>query len=360
MSSKLDFTISIPANVASQASCPAPVNQVRFISPQLVADSMCPRQQTSQSVTDYLSQAWTAIVSFLKSIGEYLCCKKKIEAPSSEEIERRRVAQERELAIWQRQMGVNVKCGVGNTNFVDLSARIVEPGYCPALHMERMPQIGHYKENYPILNRLMAVKLPARQLQRFPEALRNELSSYDADHLDVYFMIWQDMPRILEDSHQPGKRNLIYHPIAFPNAQLGETHYHNLSMGIFDAEGIQRDPGSQHQAMPFDRFGEQNVHIHPEGFGMCVSPDDARFHLPHDRAWSSFNSACKFPNGRAAAVFGVILSSNDCTPESNVLLNPLYRNPISLQEYKNGIQNSPLNLNLKNKIVSVLDFCTES
>jgi hypothetical protein len=40
MSSKLDFTISIPANVASQVSCPAPVNQVQFISPQLVADSI--------------------------------------------------------------------------------------------------------------------------------------------------------------------------------------------------------------------------------------------------------------------------------------------------------------------------------
>ena len=366
MSSKLNFTISVPDNCISQISSPAPANQSQPRTTQPIRDSIDRCPQVSQNATHCFGQAWDMIVNFLKNIWGCLYCKKRVEALNPEEIERRRAVQERELAVWQRQMAINLKQPGSHSNFVDLRGQINEPGHCQALQLKCLPQIGHYKENYPLMNPYLSVKLPARQLHRFPEAIRSALSNYDADHLDIYFMIWQDFPRVLEGAHQRGKRNLIYHPIAYPNAHEGETHNHNLSMGIFDTEGIERASGTQWQVMPFNQFGEQNVHIHPgrqewaRGPVMCISPDDARFYLPDNRAWSTFNSACKLPNGRAAAVFGVILNSNDQTLASHVLLNPLYRNFITLQEYKNGIQSSSLDANLKGKMLNVLDFYTET
>ncbi len=365
MGSKIDFTISIPPQCTLPVASPSPVTLSQTIASRPVSDSILQREQTSQGITDCLSQIWKAIVDFLKKIWECFCCKKKSEILSPEEIERRRVVEEEELAVWQTQMGRSLRVGAnnGDVSFVDLSGRIARPGFCSALQMERIPQIGHYTENYPVLSRLIAVKLPARQLQRFSDAIKNELANVAPDNLDLYFVVWQDIPRMFEDAGQPGKRNLIYHPIAFPNAQRGETHCQDMPMGIFETEGIEEARGDPSQALPFNRFGLQNVHIHPAdmpfGQAMAISPDHARFHLPAERRWSTFHSACKFPNNRAAAVFGVIIDSDNRTQELNVLLRPLGQNQITLQEYKTGIQNSQLDPSLKRKIAHVLDFYTE-
>jgi hypothetical protein len=359
MALKLNFTITIPPQYTGSLTSPA--NSSQIISSQPVSNSIDLHGQTSQGVTSSLSQIWNGIADFFNKIWECLCHKKKGKTLSTEEIERRRITQERELAVWQRQMGINLRpTNVGGVPFVDLSGKIVRPGICPAVHMERIPQIGHYSENYPILNPLLAAKLPARQLQRFPEAIKNELANIDPDNLDLYFVVWRDIPRMFESGGQSGKRNLIYHPVAFPNAQRGETHYRDMSMGIFETEGIEQAHGEQHLALPFNRFGLQNVHIHPQdaqGEVMCISPDHSRFHLPADRRWSTFHSACKFSDNRAAAVFGIILNSEERSQEFDMLCQRGH-NPITLQEYKTGIQTSRLDPSLKRKIAHMLEFHT--
>lgn len=267
---------------------------------------------------------------------------------------------ERERRIWEAKMDTPFKNS--NTSFIpfiDLNKGIDDPGMCSATDMPRIPQIGHYQRDYAILPTLAAIKLPIRQLEAFPDAIKREFVNYDANHLDLYVMIWQDGGRSIEAQNQIGKRNLIFHPVAFPEAQKGETHCRNLQMGIFEAEGIQAAHGNP--AIAFNRFGSQNVHIHPYARhiqAMCISPDNARFYLPPEQALSSFYSACKLPNQRAVAFFGIILDFNYLSPESQAFLNPLHQDDITLRNFKTAIEGSMsvLGQPLINKISKLLTF----
>ena len=143
----------------------------------------------------------------------------------------------------------------------------------------------------------------------------------------------------------------------------GETHNHNLPMGVFEPEGIDAARGTLNRNLPLNQFGIQNVHIHPHFergaiAAMCVSPDHARFYSNPDRTSSSFYSACKFPNNRAAAFLGVILNNDSNSIESAALSDPLRRPNLTLQEYKAGIENAPLDRALANKITQLLTFYT--
>ncbi len=300
-----------------------------------------------------------------------LCHKKKGElVPQTiilltpEQIAERRLAQARDLASWQIKMQSPITAPdqrPGSANFVDLSGRLTDPGQCAALLMDRIPQIGQYMRNYPILHQSIVVKLPIRQLHQFPEAIRNEFAAYDPEHLDLYFIVWQDISEADEDPIQQGKRNILYHPIAFPDAQFGETHNQDLLMGMFEPEGIEVARGPQNQALSLNQFGSQSVHIHPnqdagQPMVMCVSPDEGRFYNTPERASNSFYSACKFPNNRAAAFFGVILKNDPNSLELAVLSDPLRSQGLTLQEYKTGIENGPLDRSLADKITRLLNF----
>lgn len=317
-------------------------------------------QPSSQSVLSFL---WNAFVDLLNSFLDCFCC-----YSAKNGSEQQRIEEERELASWQNTMAMPIRScqqGIGNPNFIDLSGRSTQPGTCNALHMDRIPQIGQYQRGYPILSQLLTVKLPIRQLHEFPEAIKNEFVNYDAEDLDLYFIVWQDIPGVLEDQNERGKRNVIYHSAAYPNAQFGEVHNQNLSMGIFEAEGIDSSRGPANTQLPLNRFGMQNVHIHPhqapgQPMVMCVSPDQARFYNSPGRSSRSFYSACKFPNNRAAAFFGVILNSGSNTLESAVLSAPLRTPNLTLQDYKRGIENSSLSRGLIDKIVRLLSFHSDN
>ena len=347
-----NYTIFIPANYIPPTPLPI-INSTPPVSRN--SDTMNLRQQSAEGIGDFFNHALNAIVNFFKTAWHYFFGNHCQTTASPAEIARCQETQNREYAIWQRQMNVNLRPNRGTTDFVDLSGQLTELGNCAALNLKQIPQIGHYASEYPILNPKCAVKFPVRQLQQFPEAIRKELSSYDADHLDLYFIIWKDLPRdlTLVNRNDLDKRNLIYHPIAFPNAQQGEIHNHDLPMGIFDAEGIEM----RHSDMGYNRLAQQNVHIHPQDQAMAISPDSAKFYLPANRPWSSFFSACKLPNDRAAAFFGIILNSNTRGILSDVLQRPLYRDRITLQEYLAGIQNSQVvDPRLKDKLRHIFSF----
>ncbi len=352
-SPNLDFTLSIPSN----ATFAVPANlSVKPVSQPQVADTLIMRNQATDGGADFFTSCWNALKGWIKSLWDLLCCRRErppMTAPTVEDETARRAAQE----IWQQKMSMDLNPrGNRPVRFVDLSGGLDTPGSCPALLMDRVPHIGHYRERYPILDRLMTVKLPKRQLAHFPPQIQNELASYLPENLDLYVIIFRDIPAVLEDPTQLGKRNLIYHPSAFPNAQVGETHYRDLSMGVFEPDGVEASHLDISRAVPFNHLGLQNVHIHPRGDVMCVSPDHARFTLPAGRPYSSFYSACKFPGNRAAAFFGVIINSRLNSPEANVFFDSLTRGPVTLQEYKTGIQNSHVDANLKNKIARLLTF----
>lgn len=338
----------------------------------MVGDTISPHHPL-QGIANCWSSIWNTIVGWLTSVWNCLCGKSAEENPvqthasfTPTQLAQLEATQVRDLAFWQIKMGSPIR-GPGllprDTNFVDLSGRLARPGTCAALNLERTPQIGHYGPNYPMLPQLLTVKLPIRQLHLFPEAIRSQLANYDAEHLDLYLIVWRDISRVLENPGEPGKRNIIYHSTAFPDAQDGQTHNQNLPMGVFEPDGIDITRGPLDRAIPLNQFGPQNVHIHPyvvNGVqaGMCISPDQARFYSTPERPASTFYSACQFPNNRAAAFFGVILNTDDTSIESAILSDPL-RNPnLTLQEYKAGIENGPMDTTLAEKITRLLTFYT--
>ncbi|MBS0653695.1 MAG: hypothetical protein JSR39_09280 [Verrucomicrobia bacterium] len=339
-----------------------------------VGDSIT-SQPPFQCLADTMSHIWNAIVGFLTNIWNCLCCKAKEATPvqiqtpappTPEQLAQLRATQPRDLAFWQIKMASPIRgpgLMPGDPNFVDLSGRLARPGICDALDMHRIPKIGHYGQHYPMLPQYLTVKLPIRQLHLFPEAIRNEFANYDAEHLDLYLIVWRDLPITRENPIESGKRNVIYHPVAFPDALYGETHNQNLPMGIFEPEGVDTSRGPLNAALPLNRFGAQNVHIHPYFTNgaitaMCISPDQARFYSSPERPSSSFYSACKFPNNRAAAFFGVILNTDHNSIESAALVNPLNRHDLTLQEYKTGVENAPIDRSLADKVTRLLTFYT--
>lgn len=357
-----------PALQRPMAPTVSPPHAVRL----QVGDSITP-QTPFQGVANCFSAIWNTIVGFLTNIWNCLCCNAKEETPiqtpaplSPEQLAQLRATQPRDLAFWQIKMASPIRgpgLVPGDPNFVDLSGRLAQPGTCDALDMNRIPQIGHYGVNYPMLPQYLTVKLPIRQLHLFPEAIRNAFANYDAEHLDLYLIVWRDLPRTRENPIESGKRNVIYHPVAFPDALYGETHNQNLPMGIFEPEGVDTSRGPLNEALPLNRFGAQNVHIHPYFTNgaitaMCISPDQARFYSSPERTSSSFYSACKFPNNRAAAFFGVILSADANSIESAALVDPLNRPDLTLQEYKTGIANAPIDRTLADKVTRLLTFYT--
>lgn len=268
------------------------------------------------------------------------------------QIELRRAAQQRELAAWQARMGVNMK--QHGPCYVDLSGRLSQPNMCSVLGMHAVPQIGHYGHNYPMLERLVTVKMPARQIAHFPEAVKRELSSCNSNQLDVYFIVWKDI--LPAESAGSEKRNMVYHPLAYPWAGIGENHNEAVNMGMFNVQGI--ESRNDHGAIPINTFGQQNVHLHPSvpPGAMCISPDNARFYLPQTRQWSSFYNASHFADGRGIAVFGVILNANCHGLESNVFERPVEQTNITLQQYKEGIERSGLDRTLVQPILDILNF----
>ncbi|MBX3718281.1 MAG: hypothetical protein KF898_01375 [Parachlamydiales bacterium] len=336
------------------------------------ADTLSP-QAPLQGVANCFSAMWNALVGFFTSIWNCLCGKSIEGTPAPtrapltpEQLTQLRATQPRDQAFWQIKMASPIRdAGLmpGDANFVDLSGRLARPGICDALDMNRIPQIGQYGTHYPIMPQLLTVKLPIRQLHLFPEAIRTEFANYDAEHLDLYLIVWRDIPTVAENQAERGKRNVIYHPVAFPNAMYGETHNHNLSMGVFEPDGIDTSRGQQNRLLPLNQFGIQNVHIHPhfeQGAiaAMAVSPDVARFYTDPARTSSSFYSACKFPNNRAAAFLGVVLNTDPNSIESAALSDSLRRPNVTLQEYKTSIENAPIERSLADKITQLLTFYT--
>jgi hypothetical protein len=73
MTSKLDFTISIPSNYALPSSIAA-VPQIKIISPQPASNLLALRQQTFQEVANSLSQIWGPMIDCLNDIRHRLYC----------------------------------------------------------------------------------------------------------------------------------------------------------------------------------------------------------------------------------------------------------------------------------------------
>src|ERR1700722_20522810 len=194
MPERLSFNVSPPHQYPSPNVQPA----ARVNTAKPIRDSISHRTMATQGISgafgEMLNALKVCLQVCLQKIWNCLSCKKKQRVQNVQAIPTSPLCPE--VPIWQKNLQSMPRSGLGG-HYVDLTGRVAEPGFCPALGMVKLPCIGHYAHSYPILSNLLTVKLPARQLQRFPDAIKNALSNYGPDQLDLYFMVWEDIPTLL-------------------------------------------------------------------------------------------------------------------------------------------------------------------
>ncbi len=179
----------------------------------------------------------------------------------------------------------------------------LEPGVCSSglVYLECLPTIGHYDPSgYEFADPMLTVRLPIAQLSRFPAEIQNRYGSLGRDQLDLFFVVFDgtDLSTV--------SRNVIIHPLAFPDVLFNSTANGNFEMGICSPRGVVREESSD--GLNVDSFCSMNVHVHPQGDSMAISPDNARFNIDPGCDISSFYFASDLPGYRGVAFMALMVN----------------------------------------------------
>lgn len=184
----------------------------------------------------------------------------------------------------------------------------------PYYLLRGMPAIGIYGDPYNFRNRFALIKLsPKMMAPAMPEQLRQQLiralapgkTIDQALHGKIVYA--QIMVTGQTQDKKPGPFNMVFHPFAYTFNNKKKSFSNNISMGIFNADGVNPTP----KGITFNRFQGQNVTPHPGKDAFALSPDNAKFNITPGRAVSTFWSAAYSPNKQYVTITYHILANTD-------------------------------------------------
>lgn len=257
--------------------------------------------------------------------------------------------QEREEA-WYGKLDTTI-----NSRWFDFSQeqpKILQPGEPPGLKADRLPQIFDYEGTFKHFDPIkIALKLPRSRLDFFPREIRNQLEHFS--QLDLYFLVYN--PLIIGNN----KRNLVFHTLAFPDADIGFDKCVELEMGIFKPSGI--IVGTSEDDLQPNQWNSYPVYVHPKQVRkedgtvesrQAISPNTASFYLDSLQDVSSFFSACILSEERAVATLSLFI--NTAEPEIHHLFDQIRDNTLRnfLEQVDQNLENQTVKEQIKQVFTS--------
>ena len=179
-----------------------------------------------------------------------------------------------------------------------------------------VPMIGRYHPApvFPDGGPRYAVKISADFLPNLPESIKNEISAFDLDEVDLFLVVQGGAGlKYLNDS----KRVMLFaHWWGMDNPTANETNdYHRwMQMGIFECF---LDISGEGKSIQMDKLGPIYVRVHDGG--QAFSPETARITLSYDHLDVAFYSAVVDPQKKKAAVTLHLLLHEDSLVDRNGL-----------------------------------------
>jgi hypothetical protein len=210
------------------------------------------------------------------------------------------------------------------------------PPLTPDHHIEKIPLIGYYGDEYLFRNNYGLIKFNKKQL---PSYITDSINIDRIPHLSCQVILhgaFEFQDRFGNYLPQPTVNNMVFHSFAY--AFTKKQYFDVLvPMGIFFANGVQpKDIGK-------DSLQASSVIVHESGIrGVpAFSPNNARFNITNNRAISTFWSIATSPDTQHATISYHILINSPALMDR---IHPLLDVSETLNDFITNLQQASFEL----------------